>query len=203
MKIANRMIALTFSSMEGCRARSSGINDAMSTDVRLLDMPAPDLASTPAELLAAMRALRQWAALTYRELEVRAQRAGDKLPRGLIPSLMANNDLPRESTLASFVRACVGDHAVDQWLAVRRRIAVGSAMSLADQVEAWLTRETEKAARIDFVRAESLAQTSFADGRLARAVANASGDRWVGLHRRPRKPIWPFGRRTGVAKSPV
>src|SRR5262245_26542900 len=121
----------------------------MSTDVRCLDMPAPDFASTPAELLASMRALRQWAALTYRELEVRAQREGDKLPRGLIPSLMANHDLPRESTLASFVRACAGEHAVEQWLAVRRRIAVGSAMSLADQVEAWLTRETEKAARID------------------------------------------------------
>jgi hypothetical protein len=173
----------------------------MSTDVRLLDMPAPDFAGTPAELLAAMRALRGWAALTYRELEMRAQRAGEKLPRGLVPSLMANNDLPRESTLASFVRACGGEDAVEQWLAVRRRIAVGSAMSLADQVEAWLTRETEKTAQAERERAAALAPWSYADGRLARAVANASGDRWVGLHRRPRRSIWSFGRRTGVAKS--
>jgi hypothetical protein len=172
----------------------------MSTDVRLLDMPAPDFASTPAELLAAMRDLRKWAALTYRELEARAQRAGDKLPRGVIPSLMANNDLPRESTLASFVRACGGEDAVEQWLAVRRRIAFGSPMSLADQVEAWLSRETEKA-QAERERAEALAQSSYADGRLARAVANASGDRWVGLHRRPRRSLWPFARRTGVAKS--
>lgn len=170
----------------------------MHLEVRQFDMPAPDFASTPAELLAAMRALRKWAALTYRELEVRAQRAGDKLPRGLIPSLMANNDLPRESTLASFVRACAGEHAVEQWLAVRRRIAVGSEMSLADQVEAWLSGQAQRAAQLE--PQEAVAQWSYADGRLAQAVANASGDRWIGLHRR-RRSFWPFGRRgnaTGV-----
>jgi hypothetical protein len=164
----------------------------MALGVRQFDMPAPDFASTPAELLAAMRDLRKWAALTYRELEARAQAVGDKLPRGLIPSLMANNDLPRESTLASFVRACAGEHAVEQWLAVRRRIAVGTAVSLADQVEAWLTGQARRAA--EFERSEAVAQWSYADGRLAQAVASASGDKWVGLHRR-RRGFWPFGRR--------
>jgi hypothetical protein len=163
----------------------------MALGVRQFDMPAPDFASTPAELLAAMRDLRKWAALTYRELEARAQAVGDKLPRGLIPSLMANNDLPRESTLASFVRACVGDHAVEPWLAARRRIAAGSEASLVDQVEAWLTGKARRAAELE--RAESVAQWGYADGRLAQAVANTSGDKWVGLHRR-RSSFWRFGR---------
>jgi hypothetical protein len=161
-------------------------------------MPAPDFARTPAELLAAMRALRKWAAVTYRELEARAQSVGDKLPRGLIPNLMANNDLPRESTLASFVRACVGDHAVEQWLAARRRIAVGSETSLSEQVEEWLTGSASVAAELE--QTESVAQWAYAEGRLAQAVENASGDRWVGLHRR-RSSFWRSRRDPGVTDS--
>ncbi len=146
-----------------------------------MNMPAPDFASTPAELLAAMRELRRWAAVTYRELEARAQAVGDKLPRHIIPKLMANNDLPRETTLASFVRACVGEDAVETWLAARRRIAAGSPNSLAEQVDAWLTGEYKKIVQLE--RAEA---ASFTEGRLAEAVAAQHGDRWVGLHRRPR-----------------
>src|SRR5258706_198732 len=83
---------------------------------------------------AAMRALRQWAALTYRDLEARAQERGERLPRNVIPGIMARGGLPRESTLACFVRACVGEEdAVEVWLAARRRIAAatGAAQSLA------------------------------------------------------------------------
>jgi hypothetical protein len=163
----------------------------MSLQVTLMPIPAPDYATTPAELLAAMRALRKWAALTYRDLEVRAQAMGDKLPRALIPTLMANNDLPRESTLATFVRACVGDDdTVDVWLAARRRIMVGSALSLADQVETWLTGRTPGPSSAELERAEAVAQWSYADGALAQAVAEAQGDKWVGLHRKRRRFPW-------------
>src|SRR5262245_46375601 len=154
---------------------------------------APHFASTPAELLSAMRALRRLAALTYRELEVRAQAVGDRLPRALIPRLMANNDLPRESTLASFVRACAGEHEVEPWLAVRRRIASGTEVSLADQVEAWLTQQSVE------VFEGPAAPLTYTQGRVGQAAATARGDRWVGLHRRPRR--WPLRRRADMSHS--
>jgi len=92
--------------------------------------------------MSALRNLRAWANLTYRELESRATAAGDRLPRGTIASAMSRGVMPREQTIAAFVRACGGDRsAVEVWLATRRRIAAADQAvgDLANAVESWIT----------------------------------------------------------------
>jgi hypothetical protein len=113
----------------------------MSTDAATLEIPYPDHVTSPAEFMGALRDLRAWADLTYRELESKASAAGDRLPRGTIASAMSRGVMPREQTVAAFVRACGGDDAtVEVWLAARRRIsAADQAVSdLASAVESWI-----------------------------------------------------------------
>lgn len=168
-------------------------------------MPRPDRVTTPAEFIAAMRALRGWAKLTYRQIERRAQQAGDRLPHSTIATALSRNRIPRESTIASFVRACGGDrHAVELWLAARRRIAVTDKAvgHLAYAVEAWLNGHNRSglgavdAGDTPEQRTEIVSHYDYAQGNLARAVAESTSERWVGLHRRPRR----VGLRRLVAK---
>jgi hypothetical protein len=173
----------------------------MSTDASSFDMPRPDRVNTPAEFIAAMRALRAWAKLTYRQIEDRARQAGDKLPHSTIATALSRNRIPRESTIASFVRACGGDRKdVEAWLAARKRINTedkdkdkADGGNLAYAVEAWLisrsklsTQEIRTLSTEEFqTRTESVELTSsYSAGTLARAVAESKGERWVGLHRR-------------------
>ncbi|MFD5894987.1 helix-turn-helix domain-containing protein [Streptomyces sp. NPDC060366] len=87
--------------------------------------PDPEAARTPAEFVRAMRQLRGWADLSYRQLERRASEAGDALPRATVSGVLAREDLPREELLTAFVRACGVDAAtVDTWLEARRRLAM-------------------------------------------------------------------------------
>lgn len=162
----------------------------MSTDASSIDMPHPDRVNTPAEFMAAMRALRAWAKLTYRQIEDRARQAGDKLPHSTIATALSRNRIPRESTIASFVRACGGDrHAVEAWLAARKRIDVEDKAggNLAYAVEAWLVSRTKMSN--EEIHAQRVELTStYSEGALARAVAESKGERWVGLHRRRREP---------------
>ncbi|MFD5084998.1 RICIN domain-containing protein [Kitasatospora sp. NPDC058406] len=89
--------------------------------------PRPDDAANPAELVTAMRRLRLWADLSYRQLERRASLAGDVLPRATLAAALARPELPRAELLAAYVRACGGgSEAVDEWLRARRRIAVSA-----------------------------------------------------------------------------
>ncbi|MGW2064727.1 hypothetical protein ACWCO9_29620 [Streptomyces sp. NPDC001937] len=89
--------------------------------------PDPEAARTPAEFVQTMRQLRSWADLSYRQLERRADDAGDVLPRTTISGVLAREDLPREQLLGAFVRACGGNAAtVEAWLEVRRRLAVSA-----------------------------------------------------------------------------
>jgi len=212
----------------------------MSMDASSFDMPRPDRVTTPAEFIAAMRALRDRAQLTYRQLERRAQAAGDRLPRSTIAAALSRDRIPRESTIASFVRACGGDrHAVEVWLAAHRRISAAdeAVSNLADAVEAWLTGRPRPGGHHgsgghshagggksnstisvtfghEFTQRPELTQFSedphsafgtdlsapgpdgaaasrvFADGRLANAVDQAKGDRWVGVHRRSKSDRW-------------
>ncbi|MEE1805248.1 hypothetical protein [Streptomyces sp. BE133] len=72
-----------------------------------------------------MRQLRLWADLSYRQLERRADAAGDVLPRTTLAGALNRPELPREELLASFVRACGGDEdMVGAWVKARRRLAV-------------------------------------------------------------------------------
>nr|CEL18156.1 hypothetical protein [Kibdelosporangium sp. MJ126-NF4] len=90
--------------------------------------PDPGATLTPAEFVDAMRRLKGWADLTYRELERRAEGGGDKLARSTVTATLTRDSLPREELVVAFVRACGCDDAeVDLWITARRRIAAGSA----------------------------------------------------------------------------
>ncbi|MES4902567.1 MULTISPECIES: hypothetical protein [unclassified Streptomyces] len=87
--------------------------------------PDPKAARTTAEFVVAMRQLRSWADLSYRQLERNAEAAGDVLPRATISGALSRDDLPREQLLAAYVRACGGDEeTVAVWLAARRRLSI-------------------------------------------------------------------------------
>ena len=94
--------------------------------------PGPQTATSPPEFVAAMRALKQWSGLTYRQLQRRAEAARDVLPHSTTAAVLGRATLPRENVIAAFVRACGGDEAtVAVWLTARKRIAVGTAQPAA------------------------------------------------------------------------
>lgn len=89
------------------------------------DPPQPAKATTPAEFTAALRALRTWSGLTYRQLEGKAATHRDALPASTIATTLGRATLPRERFVDAFTRACgLGDDEVRQWLDTRRRIAM-------------------------------------------------------------------------------
>ncbi|MFI1677858.1 helix-turn-helix domain-containing protein [Streptomyces sp. NPDC020607] len=86
--------------------------------------PRPASAGTPAEFALALRALRTWSGLTYRQLESKATAHGDTLPASTIATTLGRITLPRERFVEAFTRACgLGDDDVLQWLGARRRLA--------------------------------------------------------------------------------
>ncbi|WP_203912609.1 hypothetical protein [Rhizocola hellebori] len=174
----------------------------MSEGASEIDLPSPAGARTPAEFVHTMRALRSWAALTYGELEGKARANGDRLPQSTIASALARASLPREATIAAFVRACGGDPDVVQaWLAARKRVAAEqkAAGSLAHAVEAWLV------ARRKPLRDNGLsdgpgspATPLYAQGRLAKLAAQSNSDRWRGVHRRTGSDLLGLRRLAGL-----
>ncbi|MFF6846245.1 helix-turn-helix domain-containing protein [Streptomyces antimycoticus] len=90
--------------------------------------PDPRRARSAREFIAALRALKDWSRLTYRELAARADAAGDILPRSTIANMLGRTTLPREELVAAFVRACgVGAPELTVWLAVRKDLATRAA----------------------------------------------------------------------------
>ncbi|OMI39691.1 helix-turn-helix domain-containing protein, partial [Streptomyces sparsogenes] len=88
-------------------------------------IPQPRDVTDSAQFVTVMRQLRQWANLSYRELERRATAAGDVLPRATLAGALNRQELPREDLVAAFVRACGGDEAtVRAWIGARKRLAV-------------------------------------------------------------------------------
>ncbi|MFE0426464.1 hypothetical protein [Streptomyces sp. NPDC058953] len=84
----------------------------------------PDPVSTPEELVARMRRLKDGSGLTYRQIAARAREAGDFLPSSTAAGALARGTLPRAELLAAFVRACTGDEeAVREWARVRDDVA--------------------------------------------------------------------------------
>ncbi|MFD7305034.1 helix-turn-helix domain-containing protein [Streptomyces pharetrae] len=78
---------------------------------------------TAAELAAELRELKARSRLTYRQLEERAARRGELLPRSTLADVLRRGTLPRPELLTAFVRACGEEDAVDEWLAARERAA--------------------------------------------------------------------------------
>jgi hypothetical protein len=100
-------------------------------------IPQPHDVKDSAEFVAVMRQLRQWANLSYRELERRAGAAGDVLPRATLAGALNRQELPREELVAAFVRACGGDEAtVGAWVGARKRLAVEVEQESSDAVGA-------------------------------------------------------------------
>jgi hypothetical protein len=97
----------------------------MTADEEPGESPRPATASTPAEYTAALRALRTWSGLTYRQLEGKAETYRDALPASTIATTLGRSTLPRERFVDAFTRACgLGEDEVKQWLETRRRIAM-------------------------------------------------------------------------------
>jgi hypothetical protein len=89
------------------------------------DPPQPAKATTPAEFTAALRALRTWSGLTYRQLEGKAATYRDALPASTIATTLGRATLPRERFVDAFTRACgLGEDDVRVWLDTRKRIAM-------------------------------------------------------------------------------
>ncbi|MER5515173.1 XRE family transcriptional regulator [Streptomyces sp. NPDC002763] len=96
------------------------------TDRAIPEPPRPEQAGTPAEFVAALRALRIWSGLTYRQLESKATALADTLPASTVATTLGRATLPRERFVDTFARACgLGEEETRQWLQAHRRIAAG------------------------------------------------------------------------------
>lgn len=95
--------------------------------------PSPDVATDEAEFIAALRRLKAWSGLSYRQLERRAAEAGRVLPYSTASTALGRKSLPREELLVAFVLACgLDDDEAASWVAVRKRIAVGGRVTATE-----------------------------------------------------------------------
>lgn len=79
-----------------------------------------------AAFVAALRRLKAWSGLSYRQLERRAARAGHHLPYSTAATMLGRDRLPREEPVAAFVAACgVGEDETEAWLDARLALAGG------------------------------------------------------------------------------
>ncbi|MEV0123322.1 RICIN domain-containing protein [Streptomyces sp. NPDC050703] len=98
------------------------------------ESPQPARARTSAEFTAALRTLRLWSGLTYRQLEGKATAHSDTLPASTIATTLGRVTLPREQFVDAFTRACgLGEEEARQWLEARRRIATADPVPLGDE----------------------------------------------------------------------
>ncbi|WP_199742375.1 NB-ARC domain-containing protein [Streptomyces triticirhizae] len=88
------------------------------------DMPCPQQITTVGEFVHALGKLKSASRLTFRQLEERASRCGESLPRSTMADMLRRPTLPRAELVAAFVRACgCSLGGVDAWLASHRRLA--------------------------------------------------------------------------------
>ncbi|MEU0932364.1 XRE family transcriptional regulator [Embleya sp. NPDC005971] len=88
--------------------------------------PRPDTATTAAEYVAALRELREWSALTYRQLAAKAEASGHVLPASTVAAALGRSTLPRADLVEALVFACGLDtDAAARWLTIREDLAAG------------------------------------------------------------------------------
>ncbi|MDX3642157.1 hypothetical protein [Streptomyces sp. MB09-02B] len=76
--------------------------------------------------VAALRRLKAWSGLSYRQLERRAVQAGHTLPYSTAATMLGRDRLPREELVAAFLAACgVRADEAEAWLDARVTIACG------------------------------------------------------------------------------
>ncbi len=91
------------------------------------------MAADEAEFVAALRRLKAWSGLSYRQLERRAAEAGRVLPYSTASTALGRETLPREELLVAFVLACgLDDDEAAAWVAARKRIAVGDRVTATE-----------------------------------------------------------------------
>ncbi|MBT3149338.1 hypothetical protein HTV45_00140 [Streptomyces sp. CHD11] len=79
-----------------------------------------------AAFVAALRRLKAWSGLSYRQLERRATKAGHNLPYSTAATMLGRDRLPRAELVAAFVAACgVRTDGAEAWLDARMSIACG------------------------------------------------------------------------------
>jgi tetratricopeptide (TPR) repeat protein len=101
-------------------------------EVAAVTRPDPATVSSPAEFVGALRRLKQWTGLGYRQLERRAADAGELLPRSTLTAALSRDTLPREDLVVTLTRTCgCGEDEVASWVAARRRLAAAPRSSLA------------------------------------------------------------------------
>ncbi|WP_445398741.1 helix-turn-helix domain-containing protein [Streptomyces sp. LE64] len=80
------------------------------------------------QYVAALRDLRDWSGLTYRQLAAKAQAADEVLPTSTLASALRRDTLPRPELVASLVRAVgLDEAAVACWLRARQRVQEAAA----------------------------------------------------------------------------
>ncbi|MBD0839399.1 hypothetical protein [Streptomyces sp. TRM68416] len=76
--------------------------------------------------VAALRRLKAWSGLSYRQLERRATQAGHSLPYSTAATMLGRDRLPRQELVAAFVAACgLRADQAQAWLDARVTIACG------------------------------------------------------------------------------
>ncbi|MEV3926765.1 helix-turn-helix domain-containing protein [Actinomadura coerulea] len=111
----------------------SGSIDEHRGEIVTAPPPSPDVAADEAEFVAALRRLKAWSGLSYRQLERRAADAGRVLPYSTASTALGRKTLPREELLVAFVLACgLDDEEAASWVAVRKRIAVGQPVTATE-----------------------------------------------------------------------
>ncbi|WP_131741493.1 helix-turn-helix domain-containing protein [Actinomadura roseirufa] len=100
----------------------------MTDEGREIRRPSPGDASTAAEFAHALRALKAWSGLSFREIEARAKAAGLRLPFSTASGMLGRATLPREDLLIAFTTACgLDENETAAWLAARKRLAMKAA----------------------------------------------------------------------------
>ncbi|MFC9976635.1 LamG domain-containing protein [Spirillospora sp. NPDC127200] len=152
--------------------------------------PSPSDIRDAADYVSALRRLKKHSGLSYRQLEQRAEEAGETLPRSTAAQALKGRELPRREVVEAFVRACAGsDQAAEakHWLEVYDRLASGDTGGLgADaapreagpvQRNAAVAQRAPRSVRSRFTRRAGEAAASPAD--FADAAAFVAGLRWL------------------------
>ncbi|MFB9906107.1 hypothetical protein [Allokutzneria oryzae] len=84
----------------------------------------PDSASSPAEYVTLLRALKDRSGLTFRQIERQAESLGETLPRSTAASMLTRTTLPRAELVSALLKACgENDETVRAWLHAYDRLA--------------------------------------------------------------------------------
>jgi hypothetical protein len=101
--------------------------------------PDPATVVTAAEFVDALRRLKRWSGMGYRQLAKRAAVAGRALPRSTLTVALNRGTLPREDLVVAFVRTCGCDEEeVARWVSARRRVAAAGGADGPGPAARWL-----------------------------------------------------------------